>query len=103
MAGGSAAGDAGNCPRTLRTGRSAEHGRPFKFDGRIGSSDLCDVGSLRPLLTLHDLELDVIAFLQGAITIADNRSVVHEDVGPVFATDETITLGIVKPLDSTDH
>src|SRR5260221_2880745 len=65
----------------------------------VASLDLGDVAGLRALGTVNDLELDCLAFLERAETIALNGRVVHEDVTASVALDEPITLGVVEPLD----
>src|SRR5207244_524205 len=60
--------------------------------------DLGYVRSLRALLTLHNLELDLISLLETLITFGSDCAVVYEDVGTAFVTDKTVTFGVVKPL-----
>jgi hypothetical protein len=52
---------------------------------------LLHVGRLRPFWTLDDFKFDRISFLQSAIAIAGDCRVMHEDVGAVVASDETVT------------
>jgi hypothetical protein len=54
---------------------------------------------LGALLTLDDIELNLIVLLQSLISIQLNRRVVHEYIRPIFAPDKSVTLGVVKPLD----
>ncbi len=56
---------------------------------------------LRSLLALYDIELDFIAFLQRLVSVQLNRGVVNEYIWPVFASDESVALGVVKPLHFT--
>jgi hypothetical protein len=49
-----------------------------------------DVGSLRPFGALHNLKLDCISFLQGAISVARDSRIVDEDVGTVVTPDEPV-------------
>ena len=56
---------------------------------------------LRPLLTLNDVEFHIIAFFQGFVAIQLYCRVVNEDIWPVVASDESVALGVVKPLDLT--
>src|ERR1700761_5203741 len=51
------------------------------------------------LLPLDDVELDLIAFFQRFVSIELDRAVMHEDVGPIVSSDETIALRVVEPLD----
>jgi len=53
---------------------------------------------LRSLLALYDIELDLIAFLQRLVSVQLYRGVVNEYIWPVFASDESVALGVVKPL-----
>src|SRR5690349_20754188 len=61
--------------------------------------DLGDVAGLRALRTVNDLEFDRLAFLERAEAVALNRRVVDEYVTTAVALDETISLGVVEPLD----
>jgi hypothetical protein len=53
---------------------------------------------LRSFLALYDIELDLIAFLQRLVSVQLNCGVVDEYIWPVFASDESVALGVVKPL-----
>jgi hypothetical protein len=55
--------------------------------------------SLRTFLTLDDIELNVIALFQGFVSVQLNRRIVNEYIWPVIASDETVALGVVEPLD----
>lgn len=61
-------------------------------------SDLRDVRSLRALLALDNLELDPVALGEGLEATPLNGAEVNEDVRPPFAGDETVALGVIKPL-----
>jgi len=63
MAGGNDPGSAQNFPVHFTPAEQVHLETRQDCGGRSGSSNLSNVGSLRPFLTLHDLELDVIAFL----------------------------------------
>ena len=56
---------------------------------------------LGTLLTLNDVELHVIALFQSLVTIQLDCRVVNEDIWPVITSDESVALGVVKPLDLT--
>src|SRR4030095_1922539 len=59
-----------------------------------------DVVRLRPLLALHDLELDVLALVEGLVAVAPDRRVVDEHVrAAAIDGDEPETLLRVEPLD----
>jgi hypothetical protein len=63
---------------------------------------LGDVGGLRALLSLGDLELDLIAFLKTLVTLRRDRAVMHEDIrAAIVATYEAIAFGVIKPLHRT--
>jgi hypothetical protein len=50
-------------------------------------------------LTLDDIKLDIIALFQRLVPVQLDCGVMHEDIRPVIATDESVALGVVKPLD----
>jgi hypothetical protein len=52
---------------------------------------------------LHDLEFDRISFLQCPVSIADDRRIVYEHIGAIFSPDESVSLGIIEPLDCSLH
>jgi len=66
-----------------------------------GISQANDCICLRSFLSLNDVELDVIAFFQGFISVQLNRRVMDENIWPVFTSDESVALGVVEPLDLT--
>lgn len=53
---------------------------------------------LGTLLTLDDVELYIVALFQSFVAIQLNRRVVDEDIWPVIASDESVALGVIKPL-----
>ena len=53
---------------------------------------------LGAFVSLHDVEFDIVAFLEAFIAVGLNRAVVHEHVWTVVAANKSETLGIVKPL-----
>src|SRR5947207_10353022 len=61
--------------------------------------DLVDVAGLRALWTVNDFELDRLAFLERAEAVALDSRVVDEHVTASVALDESVTLGVVEPLD----
>ena len=65
--------------------------------GCVLESDNCLC--LGTFLPLDDVELHVIPFFQGFVSVQLNRGIVNEYVGAIFASDESIALGVVKPLD----
>ncbi len=66
-----------------------------------GFSESNDGIRLRALLALHYVELDFIALFERLVSIQLNRRIVDENIWPVFASDESVALGVVKPLDLT--
>src|SRR5271165_3113365 len=60
--------------------------------------DAFDVLRLPALGAFHYVELNLLTFLQAAKTVCLNGGEVHENVFAILAADETIALGIVKPL-----
>jgi hypothetical protein len=56
---------------------------------------------LRAFLALDDVELHVVALFQSLIAIQLNCGIVNEDIRPVVAANESVPLGVVKPLDLT--
>src|SRR5690349_10592676 len=63
------------------------------------ASDLADVGGLKSLGTLHDLELNVVALGERPEPLGDDGGVVHEHVFATVLRDEAKSLRIVEPLD----
>jgi hypothetical protein len=60
--------------------------------------DAFDVLCLPALGALYDVELNLLTFLQAAKTVGLDGGEVHEYVFTILAADESIALGIVKPL-----
>jgi hypothetical protein len=58
-----------------------------------------DAIRLRAFLAFNNIELDFIAFFERFVPIQLNRRVVDEYIRPVFASDESVALGVVEPLD----
>src|SRR5262249_3453916 len=73
----------------------------WEYRGPLNGSGLGDVLRLRSLLSLHDLELYVVAFLQALVAVARDGAVMHKDIRTVVTTDESQSLGIVEPLHLT--
>src|SRR6266536_2177827 len=97
---------------------SAFHGKKQLFQGKsttrkpsqCGTMDIDfernnppDVGRLRALLTLGDLELDPLVLVERPVAAGGDRRVVREHVGAaVVGRDEAEALVRVEPLDRTD-
>jgi hypothetical protein len=58
------------------------------------------LGSFR---ALHDLKFYRISFLERPVSIADDRRVMYEYIGPIFPPYESVTFGIIKPLNCSLH
>jgi hypothetical protein len=54
---------------------------------------------LRALLAFDYIELDLIALFERFVPVQLNCRVVNEYIRPVFASDESVALGVVEPLD----
>jgi len=65
--------------------------------GCVSQPDNCV--RLRTFLPLNDVELYVIALFQSLVTIQLDCRVVNENIWPVIASDESVALGVVEPLD----
>ena len=66
--------------------------------GVLLASRFLYVSSLRTLRSLHDFKLNHISFLQGAITVANNRGIMNEDVGTIIAPNESVTFCVIEPF-----
>src|SRR5437764_11247390 len=60
--------------------------------------DSLNVLGLPPFRAFNYVELDLLTFLEAAESARLNSREVYENVLAVLAADETITLGVVKPL-----
>src|SRR5215211_5810586 len=60
---------------------------------------LGDVSGLRALRTIDDLEFDRLALLERPETVSLDRREVDEHIAAAVTFDETVTLGVVEPLD----
>jgi hypothetical protein len=58
-----------------------------------------DVLGLQALRALRHLKLYALPFLQAAEAVGLDRREMNEDILATLAADESVTLGIVKPLD----
>jgi hypothetical protein len=65
------------------------------------SSRFLNVSCLGSLRALHDLKFDWISFLKSAITVADDRGIMNENIWAIFAPDEAVSFRVVEPLDSS--
>src|SRR5689334_13389513 len=86
--------------------KPANQKSPAKTRGSSSSKRLvahCDVGRLRALGALFDIELDLLACLQVAETGALNGRKMDENVLSTFALDKAEALVTIKPLDCTSY
>lgn len=61
-----------------------------------------NLGCLQALRALLDGEFDLLAFLQAAKTITDDRGEVNENIVSFITLDEAVAFSIVEPFDRTD-
>ena len=54
---------------------------------------------LGTFLTLDDIELDFVALFQCFIAVQLDRRIMDENIRPVIAPDESVSLGVIEPLD----
>ena len=59
---------------------------------------LDDVGSLRTARTFHDIELHILAFIEGLETFALDSGEMYEYVIAILTCDKTKTLVSVEPF-----
>src|SRR5215207_41194 len=59
---------------------------------------LGDVSGLRALRTIDDLEFDRLALLERPETVSLDRREVDEHIAAAVTFDETVTFGVVEPL-----
>jgi hypothetical protein len=65
-----------------------------------GSIPETDYGvRLRAFLAFDNVELYFIAFFERFVPVQLNRRIVNEYIRPVVASDESVALGVVEPLD----
>jgi hypothetical protein len=62
-----------------------------------------DVRRLGSFRALHDLKLYRISFLERPVAIADDRGIMYEDIGPIITPYESVTFGIIEPLNCSLH
>ncbi len=70
--------------------------RPPYCDSEV--SDDANVRGARPTIALLELELDLLAFREGAESVHLQCAVMHEDVLPVILLEESKTLFVTEPL-----
>ena len=67
----------------------------------LGRFRLVYVLSLRPFLALHNLKLDVIAFLKALVAFRLDGAIVDKNIRTVFPANKAEALRIVKPFHFT--
>src|SRR3954462_12439598 len=80
--------------------RGARRSRP-SCRIRMAELRLGNVGGLRSLLPLDNLELDAIAFGERLEAAALDGAEVDEDIRPPLAGDEAVAFGVIEPLHGT--
>ena len=66
----------------------------------MGAIAKADYGiRLGAFLALDYIELDVVAFFERFVSVQLDCRVMDEYIRPVLASDESVALGVVKPLD----
>jgi hypothetical protein len=78
--------------------RKAAHPRGRFYSEFFRGLDGLDVLGLPALRTLDDVKLNLLTFLQAAESIRLDSGEVNEHIFAVLTANETIALGIVKPL-----
>ena len=69
----------------------------------VSELHVLDIRSLLALGALHDVEGNLLAFLEGLETTHVDGGKMSEKVfAAIFGRDETKAFGIIEPLDSTD-
>src|SRR5688500_11479794 len=81
--------------------RKPGRGRVFRFTAEAAGLHRLHFVGLQALLALHDLERDLLAFLQRLEAGALDGTEVHEQVRAGLRGDEAEALGVVEPLDGT--
>ena len=66
--------------------------------GLNGALQPLNLVRLRSLISLDDVELYIVTFLQTLIPVRLNRRVVYEHIGTIFPSDESESFRIVEPL-----
>jgi len=56
---------------------------------------------LWPLRALHNFKFNRVALLQTLVTLAGDRAVMHEYVGPILASDKPVSFGVIEPFHCT--
>lgn len=93
-------------PKKTRGRPSETENRPLRNDGLVGrlgsrNGGLQHVGRLRSFGPLHNVELDILAFLKRLESLALQGGIVDEDVFATIEPDETEPFPIIEPLHRT--
>src|SRR3546814_5840062 len=84
-----------------RPPRSSHTDSLFPYTTLFRSLPCLHFVGLQALLALHDLERDLLAFLQRLEAVSLDRAEMDEQVLAAFRGDEAEALGVVEPLDGT--
>src|SRR5215472_13914580 len=82
-------------------GLRCRHASPLRYGNLVTGDD--NVRGLPTFWALYDFEFDRIPFLQGTVTVADNRRVMNKDIGAFITPDKAIPLRVVEPLHCALH
>jgi hypothetical protein len=74
---------------------------PHGIKQKSSSGKDLHVRSLCAFRALHNLEFNVVVFIQTLVPVTSNRGVVDKYVWPVLPSDETESLRVIEPLDDT--
>src|SRR6516165_8763251 len=88
--------------RRQKNGGSLRSRRAYEIQTRL-SGRFGHIRCLRPFRALHYFEFDRISFLQRTVTLADDRRIMYEHIGPVVPPNEPVPFGIIEPLYSSLH
>lgn len=58
-----------------------------------------DLIGLWTFLTLNNVELDFVAFLEALVSVDLNGAVMDKNIGPIIAPDKAVAFCVIKPLD----
>jgi hypothetical protein len=59
------------------------------------------VRGLRAFLTLDDLELDFVAFLETFVALAADSAVMNKYIRAIVSADKTVAFRVIEPLDGS--
>ena len=83
---------------TLETRRPNRRGWARKCRSDVCLNYLGNLVGLGPFLTLNDLELYGVAFLQGLKTFALDGRVMNKDISSAVLTNKPVSFAVIEPL-----